>query len=128
MWFLELNGSWTGDSYIQVTPLRHMFIEGMLGCDTKDQYIDKVKEITHQDKLRDAFTLNASIGKLIYVNCKMSLNFNVSVNNILNKKNIQTGGYQQNRFDYTDYDVNKYANKYYYTQGIRVFANVGIKF
>ena len=58
----------------------------------------------------------------------MSLNFNVSVNNILNKKNIQTGGYQQNRFDYTDYDVNKYANKYYYTQGSRVFANVGIKF
>ena len=128
MWFLELNGSWTGDSYIQVTPLRHMYIEGMLGCDSKDKYIEKVKEISHQDKLRDAFTLNVSIGKLIYVNRKMSLNFNVSVNNILNKKNIQTGGYQQNRFDYTDYDVNKYANKYYYTQGIRVFANVGIKF
>lgn len=129
MWFFEVNATWMGDSYIQLSPLRHMEIEGLSSfVENKQQYIDKMKEITYQDKLRDVFLLNASVGKVIYVNRKLSLNFNVSVNNILNKKNIQTGGYQQNRFDYTNYDMNKYANKYYYTQGIKVFANVGVKF
>ena len=34
-----------------------------------------------------------------------------------------TGGYQQGRFDYDNYNLAKFPNKYYYAQGIRVFAN-----
>lgn len=129
MWFLELNAVWMGDAYIQLSPLRHMEMEGLSSfVENEQQFYDKIEEITRQEKLRDVFLLNASVGKVIYINRKLSLNFNLSVNNILNKKNIQTGGFQQNRFDYTNYDVNKYANKYYYTQGIKVFANVGIRF
>ena len=129
MWFLELNAVWMGDAYIQLSPLRHMEMEGLSSfVENEQQFYDKIEEITRQEKLRDVFLLNASVGKVIYINRKLSLNFNLSVNNILNKKNIQTVGFQQNRFDYTNYDVNKYANKYYYTQGIKVFANVGIRF
>ena len=51
-----------------------------------------------------------------------------SVNNLLNKTDIQTGGYQQSRFDYTNYSADKYPNRYYYAQGIRIFANVGVRF
>lgn len=129
MWFFELNGTWMGDSYIDLSPIRHELMPGLASfAENEEQYVAKVKEITAQEKLRDAFLLNASIGKVVYINRKVSLNFNVSVNNILNKKNIQTGGYQQSRFDYTNYDVNKYPSRYYYAQGIRIFANIGVRF
>jgi len=88
---------------------------------------EKISEITTQEKLKDAFVLNLSIGKMIYTSWG-ALNFNLSVNNLLNNRNIQTGGYQEGKFDYTTYDINKFPNKYYYAQGIRVFFNFGIRF
>lgn len=129
MWFLELNGTWMGDSYIDLSPIRHELMPGLASfAGSEEAYLAKVKEITSQEKLRDVFTLNASIGKVVYVNRKLSLNFNININNILNKKNIQTGGYQQSRFDYQNYDVNRYPSRFYYTQGLRIYANVGIRF
>ena len=129
MWFFEVNGTWMGDSYIDLSPIRHEMMPGLASfVENKEQYVEKVKEITNQEKLRDAFVLNLSVGKVVYINRKVSMNFNLSVNNLLNKKNIQTGGYQQSRFDYRNYDVNKYPSRFYYAQGIRIFANVGIRF
>ena len=129
MWFFEVNATWMADSYIDLSPIRHEVISGLASfVSSEEEYYQKVAEITNQEKLRDAFVLNASVGKVVYVNRKLSLNFNVSVNNLLNKKNIQTGGYQQSRFDYTNYDVNKYPSRFYYSQGIRIFANVGVRF
>ena len=72
--------------------------------------------------------LNLSVGKLIYLDRKNSLSINVTLSNITNNKNLQTGGYEQGRFDFSNFDENKYPNKYYYAQGINVFANVGYKF
>ena len=128
-WFFEVNGTYMTDSYIDLSPIRHEYMPELASfVDSPEQYAAKVAEITNQEKLRDVFLLNASVGKVVYINRKLSLNFNVSVNNILNKRNIQTGGYQQSRFDYTNYDVNKYPSRFYYSQGIRIFANVGVRF
>jgi len=96
-------------------------------CDTQAEMEEKLAEITYQDKLNNAFILNLSVGKMIYTKFG-ALNFNVSVNNVLNNRNIQTGGYQESKFDYDNYNVNKFPNKIYYAQGIRVFVNVGIRF
>jgi len=129
MWFFNINASWMGNSYVNISPIRHEAL-----TDLWTQYPDKaqldqaVKEITGEEKLNNAFTLNASVGKVIYLNRKMSLNINVNVDNILNKKNIMTYGYQQGRFDYTDFNRFKYANKYFFAQGIKVFVNVGLRF
>ena len=87
-----------------------------------------MNELAVQDKLKDAFVLNASIGKVFYLNRKVSLNANININNILNNRNIQTYGYQQSRMDVTNYDVTKYPNKISYSQGIKIFANLGIRF
>lgn len=128
-WFFEINGTWLGDAYVDLSPIRHEYMPGLLSsCENREQYEAKVKKITNQEKLRDAFLLNLSVGKLVYINRSLSLNFNVSVNNLLNKTDIQTGGYQQSRFDYTNYSADKYPNRYYYAQGIRIFANVGVRF
>ena len=129
MWFFEINGTWMADSYIDLSPIRHEEMPGLASfVENEEQYVAKIREITAQEKLRDVFLLNASIGKVVYINRKLSMNFNLNINNILNKKNIQTGGYQQSRFDYDNYDVNKYPSRFYYTQGIRIYANIGIRF
>ncbi len=73
------------------------------------------------------WVVNASVGKVLYTKFG-SVNFNLSINNLLNNRNIQTGGWQEGKFDYTNYNVNKFPNKIWYAQGIRVFFNVGIRF
>lgn len=127
-WFLEANGQWIGDNWISLSPARHEEMPGLWKfCSSEEQYIERRDQITKQDRLNGGFIANLSIGKMIYTKFG-SLNFNFSVNNVLNNRHIQTGGYQEGKFDYTDYNVNKFPNKYYYAQGIRIFANVGIRF
>ena len=127
-WFFEANGQWIGDNWIDLSPARHEEMPGLWKfCFSEEEYAKKRDEITYQDKLNSEWVFNLSVGKVIYTKFG-SVNLNLSVNNILNNKNIQTGGYQEGKFDYTDYNVNKFPNKYYYAQGIRVFFNVGIRF
>lgn len=129
MWFFELNGVWMGDSYVSLSPVRHEAMPNLYKvCETDAELRQKVAEITNQERLNNAFVLNFSVGKLIYLTRTSSLNINVNIDNLLNNKNIQTSGYQQGRFDYTNYTTTKYPNKYYYAQGLRAFVNVGVKF
>ncbi len=128
-WFFNVNASWMGDAYVNLSPVRHEALPNLW-----EKYPDraeleaKMKSLADQDKLNNAFVLNASVGKLIYIARKYQLNLNLQVYNLLNNRKIQTYGYQQGRFDYTNYDATKYPNKYYYAQGIRVFINAGIRF
>ncbi len=128
-WFFNINATWLDDSYVVLSPIRHEALP-----DLWQKYPDKatleqkMDELGHQDKLKDAFLLNASIGKVVYINRKVSMNFNLNVDNILNNRKVMTYGYQQGRFDYTNYDINKYPNKYSYAQGIKVYFNVGVRF
>lgn len=128
-WFFGINGTWMGDSYVTLSPIRHEALPNLW-----EKYPDvneleaKMAELAYQDKLKDAFVLNVSIGKLVYINRKVSMNFNLNVDNVLNNRNIMTYAYQQGRFDYTNYDSTKYPNRVSYAQGIKVFLNVGIRF
>ena len=129
MWFLEVNGVYMADSYVDLSPIRHEAMPNLYKvCETEEELIAKVAEITRQERLNDNFVLNLSIGKLIYLNRTASLNINLNLDNVLNNRNIQTSGYQQGRFDYTNYTTTKYPNKYYYAQGFRAYVNVGVKF
>ena len=129
MWFFNINASWMGNAYVNQSPIRHEALTDLWTMyPDPESLVAAVKEITGEDKLNNAFTLNASVGKLIYLNRSMSLNINVNVDNILNNKNIMTYGYQQGRFDYTNFNALKYPNKYYFSQGLKVFVNVGLRF
>lgn len=128
-WYFNVNASWMGDAYVSAAPARHEVLYNLWEQYPNEQdLIAKVEEIAEQQKLNDAFVLNASIGKVIYINRKVSLNINVSVDNILNNRKIQTYGYQQHRLDHTNYDISKYPNKYSYAQGIKTFVNIGVRF
>ncbi len=134
MWFFGINANYFADGYVDLAPTRHEAMPELYtvvtpaeGQTIQEAVQAKVEEIAYQQKLKSAFVLNLSVGKVIYTRFG-SLNFNLSVNNVLNNRNIQTGGYQEGKFDYTNYNVNKFPNKYYYAQGIRIFFNFGIRF
>lgn len=127
-WFFGINGTWLGDAYMYLSPMRHFYMEGIVSAGDSEQAImNKLKAITHQDKMNNAFVLNASIGKMLYTSFG-SVNFNLNITNILNNRDIMVFGQQQNRFDYTNFDVNKWANRIRYAQGIKINFNVGIRF
>jgi hypothetical protein len=88
----------------------------------------KIAEISEQAKMNNAFVLNLSIGKLVYINRKVSMNFNLNIDNVLNNKKIMNNAYQQGRIDRTDWNMDKYPNRYSYAQGTKVFLNVGVRF
>ncbi|MBW7951594.1 MAG: hypothetical protein H3C56_03330 [Chitinophagaceae bacterium] len=54
--------------------------------------------------------------------------FNLGINNLLNNKNIISGGFEQLRFDYADKNINKFPPKYYYAYGLNYFASVTFRF
>ena len=127
-WFFEINANYFTDGYVDLAPTRHEEMPDLWKfCTSQEEYESRLREYAHQEHLKDAFVMNLSIGKMIYTNFG-SLNFNLSINNLLNNHNIQTGGFQESKLDYTDYNLNKFPNRYYYAQGIRIFLNAGIRF
>ncbi len=130
-WFFNINGTWQGEAYVNLSPAYHEALpelwQNIPNC-TEEKLQAKIEELSKQDKLKDAFSLNVSIGKLIYINRSISLNINLNVNNVLNNKNVVTYAYQQGRLDTKNYERGTYPNKYTYAQGTRVFLNVGIRF
>ena len=128
MWFFEINANYFCDGYVDLAPTRHEQMPGLWKfCSSVEEYEARMRDITHQDKLKNAFVMNLSVGKVLYTDFG-SLNFNLSINNLLNNRNIQTGGFQESKFDYTNYTTTRFPNRYWYAQGIRVYFNVGIRF
>lgn len=130
-WFFNVNGTWMGDAYVSLSPAYHEALpelwKNIENC-TPEKLQAKIEELSTQDKLKNAFSLNVSVGKLIYINRKVSLNLNLNVNNVLNNRDIVTNAYQQGRLDTKNYIRDKYPNKYQYAQGVKVFFNVGVRF
>lgn len=125
-----MNATWQGDAYVNLAPAYHEALPDLWEQfgDSEEQLQEKINELSAQDKLKNAFTLNASIGKLIYINRKVSMNINLNVNNILNNRDVVTFAYQQGRLDTKNYDRNAFPNRYSYAQGIRMYLNVGVRF
>lgn len=128
-WFFNVNGTWMGDAYVNLSPAYHEALPDLWQKYPEPADLEaKIAELSTQDKLKNAFSLNISIGKLLYINRKVSMNFNLNINNVLNNKDICTYAYQQGRLDTSNYIRDKYPNKYTYAQGVKVFFNVGVRF
>ena len=129
-WFFNVNATWQGDAYVNLSPAYHEALpdlwKNIENC-TEEKLQAKIEELAIQDKLKNAWSLNLSIGKAIYLK-KVSLNFNLNINNVLNNRNVVTYAYQQGRLDTKNYERGTYPNRYTYAQGVRVFFNAGIRF
>ncbi|MBR6283741.1 MAG: carboxypeptidase-like regulatory domain-containing protein [Muribaculaceae bacterium] len=137
-WYFELSGTWMGKAYIDMSPIRHEVIPTLYTQATSKEHLEGMaRYLADQERLNDAFTLDASIGHVIYIKRRYSININLNLNNILNNTKIMTGGYQQGRqtynsktgeFDFGTFQSGKYPNKYYYAQGFKLFLNLGFRF
>ncbi|OJU49382.1 MAG: TonB-dependent receptor [Bacteroidales bacterium 45-6] len=125
-WFLGLNVNGMDRNYIDISPLRRMASTyAGLNPNVPSDY-QAYQILTSQEKLPGAVTLDASIGKILYLPKSHSMSFNLSVNNILNKKDIRTGGYEQGRVEVAN--PTKFNSKYFFMQGINCFFNVNYRF
>ena len=129
-WFFNINGTFQGDAYVNLAPAYHEALPALWEQfgNSEEELRAKIEELSAQDKIKNAFTLNLSVGKLIYINRKVSLNINVNINNILNNRDVVTYAYQQGRLDTKNYDRGAYPNRLSYAQGVRAFVNVGVRF
>jgi len=128
MWFADITLNYFDNNYLDFAPNR--FTENNMAKYTTPEVL---AALGTQEKLKNGFLLDASIGKLIYLKNRRSLNFNLSASNILNNQKMITGGYQQARLPLTNGAIDptgldRFPNKYYYAWGFNVFFNIGYKF
>jgi hypothetical protein len=122
--FVNLSVNYFDDIYLSFNPERRtqMAIKNLGEGDPK------IAIITEQEMLSGGFTVDASIGKSYRIMQKYFLQLNLSANNLLNNKNISTGGYEQLRFDFAEQNVDKYPPRYFYMIGTNFFLNVAVRF
>ncbi len=127
MWFADITLNYFDNNYLDFAPNRFTKLN-------MAKYNDAaLLALGTQEKLKGGFLLDASVGKLIYLKNRHSLNFNLSLSNILNNTKMITGGYQQARLPLLDGAIdssglNRFPSKYYYAWGFNLFFNIGYKF
>ena len=127
-WFFELGGQYFAHSYLDMNPLyrTHLACGGGDGVETPAE----VEYMAAQEEFNPAFVLNCSVGKSWQIQRKYYLGFSLEVNNMLNNRNIKTGGYEQTRL-ISSYGKDRYYRfdpKYFYMQGANYMLNIYFRF
>ncbi|MDI3504881.1 MAG: hypothetical protein PWQ81_103 [Bacteroidota bacterium] len=130
-WFLNLNINGFAGNYVEISPLRRLASNytGILPPEANgfdEDLYNAYRLLTDQEKFKGGYTLDLGIGKIWYLANRNAVNFNLTVNNILNRTDIRTGGYEQARIN-LDYPE-RFASRYYYMQGINCFFNMSYRF
>lgn len=132
MWFADVTLNYFDNNYLDFAPNR--FTASNVALYDADPTGEARRLLGTQEKLKGGFLLDASIGKVIYLPQRRSMNINLSFSNILNNTEMVTGGFQQGRMpmlDETSLDManlNRFPNKYYYAWGFNMFLNLGFRF
>ena len=127
-WFFELDAQYFANSYLDMNPLYRtdMAVAG------PDKIITptEVEYMAAQEKFDPVFLLNASVGKSWYIDRKYNLGFSLNVQNILNNRNVKTGGYEQTRLiDSKSMErYYRFDSKYFYMQGVNYMLNLYFRF
>jgi hypothetical protein len=121
MWFVDVTLNYFDRNYLGVSPLR--LTKSNMATYTNPEAMNALGT---QERLKGGYLLDASVGKVIYLKNKRSINFNLTANNVLNNTKMITGGYSQSRIDLTS--ISKFPSKYYYAWGVNMFLNIGYKF
>jgi hypothetical protein len=122
-WWVNLNCNWFDKIYCDLNPERRTSAaRGSLDVDSPLYH-----QIADQTRLPGQFTMDVSVSKSWRIAHKYNIGFNASVTNLLNNKNLVTTAWEQYRFDYTNYNVNKYPNKYYYAFGTTFYLGINFQ-
>jgi hypothetical protein len=119
-WFAGISWNYYDEAYLTMFPGRRT-TEAVAGMDINSPLWN---ETLDQEKLPDNFTFDLFVGKSWKID-KYYISVNLSVNNLLNNKDIISNGYEQYRF--TSADVDKFPPKYYYMYGRQYFLNISFR-
>jgi len=124
-WFASMNLNHYRNIYLDFNPDRRTdeTVAGLLLPDREGEF----DRIVAQEKLPSQFTLDFFGGKSWRFNDKF-LYLNISVNNILNNKGFRTGGFEQGRFDYEGYDIDRFPPRYFYAYGTTYSVGLTLRF
>lgn len=130
-WHAAINFNYSDRNYISINPDRHTPQAAALVTAGSDQW----HNILDQEKLPGAFTVDLHAGKSLDIrkiykklDHKTIVKFNLGIVNLLNNKNIKSGGYEQLRYDFTNRNPNKFPNKYEYAFGFNFYLNLSLNF
>ena len=150
-WFFSLGVNYYANSYLSMNPLyrTELAVAGpddsltsasrtehrktwYLSEDIVNQGLsaEEIEYMASQEKFDPAFVLNCSVGKSWYIQRTYQFGFSLEVKNMLNNRNIKTGGYEQTRLvdsgSYTRYY--RFDSKYFYMQGANYMLNLYFRF
>ncbi len=128
-WFIDAGVQYFGRAYLDMNPL-YRTDYAVAGPDyniTDDDII----YMTTQESFKPAWLLNFSVGKSWYIQRKYQLGFSLNAKNLLNNKQVKTGGYEQTRLvDNTASKEHYYRfdSKYFYMAGFNYMLNIYFRF
>lgn len=130
-WFVSLTGNYFDQMWLDFNPLRRTY-EAVDGVPEKS---DQWNAIINQTQFDPQYTLDFFGGYSWKLPNKFRINrksvflvLNAGVNNLLNNKDIITGGFEQLRFDFEFRNVNKFPPRLYYAYGLNYFLSATIRF
>ena len=128
-WFIEADVEYFDRAYLDMNPL-YRTDYAVAGLDNQITDVE-VQYMTTQEKFDPAFLVNASVGKSWYIQRKYQIGFSLNAKNLLNNRNVKTGGYEQTRM--VDNTVSKerfyrFDSKYFYMPGFNYMLNVYFRF
>ena len=128
-WFIDADVDFFGNSYLDMNPLYRtdMATAGPDNTVTAQE----IEYMAAQEKFKNFMLVNASVGKSWYIQRKYQLGFSMQVKNLLNNRDVRTGGYEQTRL--VDNTVSKerfyrFDSKYFYMSGINYMLNIYFRF
>ncbi len=123
-WWIGVNANYLANRYLAFSALTR----------TEDavKFIDhnseEFQKLTRQKDLPNSFTMDVFVGKSFRINYKHYISLSLNISNVLNKKDIITGGYEQSRIDASTENLEKFPPKYYYFPGIQYYFNINYRF
>ena len=128
-WFFELDGQYFDGAYLDMNPLyRTDFATAGPDNTITPQ---EIEYMATQEKFKGAFLLNFSVGKSWFIKYKYQLGFSLNAKNLLNNRNVRTGGYEQTRIVDNTMSNTRYYRfdpKYFYSSGFNYMLNVYFRF
>lgn len=126
--YLNLSASYFREHWLAFNPIRRTYP----AMENVTEGTEQWHKIIDQEKLPEQYTADLSGGTSFRVKLWSSLHrqtilINISINNLLNKKDILSGGYEQLRFDANTKNVNKFPPKYFYAMGLNYSVNISLR-
>jgi len=128
-WFIDGDFEYFAESYLSMNPL-YRTDYATAGPDNTVTPTE-VEYMAAQERFAPVYLVNLNIGKSWYIDRKYQIGFSLNAKNLLNKRDVKTGGYEQTRIvDSTESNERYYRfdSKYFYMSGFNYMLNIYFRF